>query len=204
MKVLISSFCFLQGVKLITFPEYGIYGIRMSRKRMSLFAETIPDPKNSHRIPCEDPEFKGKSTEIQRLLSCIARDNKMFLVINMAGRESCHRELGCPSDGQYLFNTNVVFSPKGEIVARYYKTHLYEESWFNPAKSAEVITFNTPFGKFATFICFDVMFKNPAVEAVEKYNIRNIVSSVAWVKTPPISDQSKCTRLLHGEKRLTF
>lgn len=171
---------------MLTFPEYGIYGIRMSRKRMSLFAETIPDPKISHRYPCIDPEFKGQSTEVQRLLSCIARDNEMFLVINMAGREICDRKVECPPDGQYLFNTNVVFSPEGELVARYYKRHLFQEDWFNPAKSNRVAIFNTPFGKFATFICFDVVFKKPAVEIIEKYNIRNIAYSVAWVSVPPL------------------
>nr|AXB88452.1 symplectin/biotinidase-like protein [Pterygioteuthis hoylei] len=172
------------GVKLLVYPEYGLYGTRMTRERMSLFAETIPDPKEGHRNPCIDRDFTGG--QVQRWLSCSARYNYMFIVVNMAGREACKPEDECPSDGQFLYNTNVVFSPKGEIIARYYKTNLFKEDWFNSSKSDDLAIFDTPFGKFATFICFDIMFKKPTVELIRKHNIRNIAYSTAWVERPPI------------------
>ena len=50
----------------------------------------------------------------------------------------------------------------------------------------EFITFQTPFGKFGTFTCFDVLFHDPAVPLVTKYNIDHVVFSTAWFDVLPL------------------
>lgn len=50
----------------------------------------------------------------------------------------------------------------------------------------EFITFETPFGKFGTFICFDALFHDPAIPLVEKYNIDHVVFPTAWFDVLPL------------------
>lgn len=50
----------------------------------------------------------------------------------------------------------------------------------------EFITFDTPFGKFGTFTCFDVLFHDPAVPLVTKYNINHVVFPTAWFDVLPL------------------
>ena len=50
----------------------------------------------------------------------------------------------------------------------------------------EYITFDTPFGKFGTFTCFDVLFHDPAIPLVEKYDIDHVVFPTAWFDVLPL------------------
>nr|C6KYS2.2 RecName: Full=Symplectin [Sthenoteuthis oualaniensis] len=175
-----------KGVKMIVFPEYGLYDINtLTRTRMDLMAEKVPHPKHGHRNPCDEPEYQTQSSEMLRTFSCMAKENDMYMVVNMAGREPCRRatEPECPGDKQLLYNTNVAFNNEGDVVARYYKTHLFwEEGWFNSSKNYEMALWDTPIGKFGTFMCFDFQ----AVQLIEQYNVRHIAYPASWVNLPPI------------------
>lgn len=75
----------------------------------------------------------------------------------------------------YLITTN-----------RYRKTNLFVEPQFNVTAISEVITFDTDFGvKFGTFICFDILFYNPALQLTRNYDITDIVFSTAWFSEAP-------------------
>jgi len=63
--------------------------------------------------------------------------------------------------GDEFFNTSVLIDPKGEIVARYSKSHLFsldskEPQLVKPGKECSVV--DTPFGKIGMAICYDVRF----------------------------------------------
>ncbi|XP_035287033.1 biotinidase-like isoform X4 [Anguilla anguilla] len=180
-----------QGAHIIVFPEDGIHGFTFTRESIAGYLETVPDPKAVSWNPCSDPT-RFPNTEVQHRLSCMAKSNSLYLVANMAGREDCDAQTPpCPPDGRYQFNTNVVFSANGTLVARYRKRNLYIESEFEfdtPA-DPQLITFDTPFaGRFGLFICFDILFYNPAMELVEKLGVRQLVFSTAWVNTLPLMD----------------
>lgn len=115
----------------------------------------------------------------------MASSNNMYIVANVGDYQSCDNKTDpkCPSDGHYQFNTNVVYSPNGTLIARYHKTHLFFETQFDPAPSTEHIFFETPFGRFGIFICFDLLFKNPAIDLIEIYNISNFAYPAAWWDT---------------------
>jgi deaminated glutathione amidase len=72
------------------------------------------------------------------------------------------------SDGR-LANRSLVFSPAGDVVARYDKIHLFdielasgeshrESATFRPGEEAVVLS--TPLGKFGLAICYDVRFSH--------------------------------------------
>ena len=71
---------------------------------------------------------------------------------------------------------------------RYHKQHpfLNEMKVVDRPVEPEFITFDTPFGKFGTFTCFDVLFHDPAIPLVEKYNIDHVVFPTAWFDVLPL------------------
>ena len=114
----------------------------------------------------------------------------MYLVVNMGDIKLCNKSTDqhCPTDGRYQYNTNVVFDNKGKLVARYHKQHpfLNEMKVVNHPVVPEYITFDTPFGKFGTFICFDALFHDPAVPLVTQYKVDHIVFPTAWFDVLPL------------------
>lgn len=59
---------------------------------------------------------------MQERLSCMARSNSIYVVANIGDKKPCNSsDPGCPRDGRYQYNTNVVFDSEGKLVARYHK-----------------------------------------------------------------------------------
>ncbi|XP_073677362.1 biotinidase-like [Garra rufa] len=177
-----------QGAQIIVFPEDGIHGFNFTRASIASYLETIPDPEKVTWSPCADPH-RFPDTEVLHSLSCMAQKNRLFLVANMPSRQSCNRTVDphCPADGQYQFNTNVVFSDQGVIVARYHKQNLFFEASFDTPPKCEFVTFTTPFaGRFGTFTCFDILFRDPAVTLVKEMGVRQIVFPTAWMDQLPL------------------
>ncbi|KAK2830259.1 hypothetical protein Q5P01_018190 [Channa striata] len=171
-----------QGAQILVFPEDGLQGINFSRSSISGYLETIPDPQQESWNPCTEPE-KYNNTEVLQRLSCAARRNNLYLVANVADLQPCTRKtdhVSCPSDGHWQFNTNVVFSSDGELVARYHKQNPYFEDAFDTPPQPEIIIFDTPFaGRFGLIICFDILFHMPTISLVEK-GVRQLIFPTAW------------------------
>ncbi|XP_028819381.1 biotinidase isoform X2 [Denticeps clupeoides] len=174
--------------QIIVFPEDAIQGFNFTRASIASYLETVPDPGLVTWCPCAEPT-RFPDTEILQRLSCIARRNRLYLVANMAGRQPCDptTDAHCPSDGRYQFNTDVVFSDDGALVARYHKQNLYFEAAFDAPRAAELVTFSTPFaGRFGVLTCFDLLFRAPAVALVEELGVRQLVYPTAWMNQLPL------------------
>ncbi|KAK2921189.1 hypothetical protein Q8A73_000674 [Channa argus] len=171
-----------QGAQILVFPEDGLQGINFSRSSISGYLETIPDPQQESWNPCTEPE-KYNNTEVLQRLSCVARRNNLYLVANMADLQPCPlktNHTSCPSDGNWQFNTNVVLSSTGQLVARYHKQNPYFEDAFDTPPQSEIIIFDTPFaGRFGLVICFDILFHMPTIALVEK-GVRQLIFPTAW------------------------
>lgn len=119
----------------------------------------------------------------------MAQKNGIYLVANMAGLELCNSttDAHCPPDGRYQFNTDVVFSSDGTLVARYRKQNLYFEAAFDAPPQMELITFSTPFaGRFGVLTCFDILFREPTIALVEDLGVRQLVYPTAWMNQLPL------------------
>ncbi|CAM4639663.1 unnamed protein product [Leuciscus chuanchicus] len=177
-----------QGAQIIVFPEDAIHGFNFTRASIAGYLETVPNPQEVTWSPCADPH-RFPDTEVLQNLSCMAHKNRLFVVANMPSRQSCNRTADprCPADGQYQFNTNVVFSDQGVIVARYHKQNLYFEAAFDAPPECEYVTFTTPFaGLFGVFTCFDILFRDPALTLVKDMGVRQIVYPTAWMNQLPL------------------
>jgi len=86
---------------------------------------------------------------------------------------------GCPSDGHFQYNVEIVFDNTGELVARYYKSHVFIHKCFDQPTVPDVVYFNASFGvSFGLFVCYDILHSTPADE-LEKLGLRNFPYSVA-------------------------
>uniref|UniRef100_I3JXQ3 Biotinidase n=1 Tax=Oreochromis niloticus TaxID=8128 RepID=I3JXQ3_ORENI len=180
-----------QGAQILVFPEDGIHGFNFTRSSIAAYLETIPNPQEESWNPCTEPE-RHNNTEVLQRLSCMARRNNLYLVANMPDLQPCPLKTSptstCPPDGRWQFNTNVAFRSDGLLIARYHKQNLFFEQSFDTPPEVEVITFDTPFaGKFGLFICFDILFHDPAVVLVEM-GVRQLIFPTAWMNTLPLLD----------------
>lgn len=67
---------------------------------------------------------------------------------------------------------------------RYRKINLYEEPKMQ--KGTELVTFKTDFGvTFGMFICFDILFKTPALDIFNNTEVTDVVYSTAWLSEAP-------------------
>ncbi|XP_063773432.1 pantetheinase-like isoform X2 [Pseudophryne corroboree] len=173
------------GAHIIVTPEYAICCFDLSREAVYPYLEDIPDPI-ANWTPCSDPQRFGR-TPVQERLSCMAKKNDIYLVANFGDKKRCSpSDSQCPQDGHYFYDTTVVFDPEGTLVARYHKYHLFfGETQFNVPKEPEISTFITPFGKFGIFICYDILFYNPAVTLVTQHNVDTIIFTTAWFNLLP-------------------
>ncbi|XP_017055095.1 vanin-like protein 3 [Drosophila ficusphila] len=154
---------------IIVFPEATLNGV------LTLTAV----PQFTELSLCE--EQPGDDTEIApflRRLACAAREYNTYLVVNVKERavEECPSESTCSNGGQVVYNTNVVFDRQGAVISRYRKWNLYLEHSTNRTEFPELATFATDFGvTFGHFICFDMLFYEPAQDLVERLGIRHVI-----------------------------
>ncbi|XP_055982337.1 pantetheine hydrolase VNN2-like [Sorex fumeus] len=174
-----------QHAQIIVTPEDALYGWKFTRETVFPYLEDIPDPQVNW-IPCQEPQRFGY-TPVQKRLSCLAKDNSIYVVANIGDKKPCKSsESTCPPNGYYQYNTNVVYDTEGKLVARYHKYHLYSEPQFDVPKMPELVTFNTTFGKFGIFTCFDILFHDPAVTLVKDLHVDTILFPTAWMNVLPL------------------
>jgi len=161
----------------------------ITRQEAVVFMEQVPHPASSDWIPCLQPHADPDPILIQRTLSCIAINNGLYVVANMGSVEVCGSSIDpdCPEDGHYQFNTNVAYDPDGRLVARYRKYNLFMNEYhiYDQPKSAEFVYFDTPFGRVGTFICFDIIFYEPAMWLADRGNVSLMAFSTAWMNELP-------------------
>uniref|UniRef100_A0A2K5R6Q2 Pantetheinase n=2 Tax=Cebus imitator TaxID=2715852 RepID=A0A2K5R6Q2_CEBIM len=174
-----------QGAHIIVTPEDALYGWNFNRESIYPYLEDIPHPQVNW-IPCDNPNRFGH-TPVQERLSCLAKDNSIYVVANIGDKKPCNAsDPQCPHDGRYQYNTDVAFDSQGKLVARYHKQNLFMgEEQFDAPKEAEVVTFNTTFGSFGIFTCFDVLFHDPAVTLVKDFHVDTILFPTAWMNVLP-------------------
>jgi omega-amidase len=115
------------------------------------------------------PWKEGAVSELQK----IAKENSLALVAGISDRE-----------GDSIFNAQVLVNAKGEVLAKYRKTHLVtaapldERACLSPGKefvAATIDNFNVGLS-----ICYDLRFPEMARTLAVKHGANVIVNSSAW------------------------
>lgn len=157
----------------------------LGRNTIKPYLEYIP-PLHVKWNPCMEPTVFNQ-TDVQNFLSCMARKSSVYVIANLGDKQPCDRDTDpqCPPDGQYQYNTNIVYDPSGNYVTKYHKYNLFYEYQFDKPGTFEVISFQTPFGKFGLITCFDVLFQHPTLDLILKDNITDIAFPTAWMDAEP-------------------
>uniref|UniRef100_A0A182PRL4 CN hydrolase domain-containing protein n=1 Tax=Anopheles epiroticus TaxID=199890 RepID=A0A182PRL4_9DIPT len=152
-------------------------------------ASFVPNPQDNI-VPCNNLEYEP----VVRDISCAARNRKKYVLINLTEKARCPEkfdERPCSADGLYHFNTNVAFDREGVVVSRYRKYNLFGEAGINTTVYPEIVSFDTDFGvRFGHFICFDLMFNEPALELV-RLNVTDFIFPTMWFSELPFLTASQ-------------
>ncbi|KAL7743924.1 hypothetical protein ACLKA6_003146 [Drosophila palustris] len=166
---------------ILVFPEYVL-----NNRELPTF---VPHP-SQNVTPCFVPDYELFLVE----LSCATRARGFYVLLNVIEKELCGQNYGsktwnpCPADGVRLFNTNVVLDPKGRVVSRYRKSHLWrgEYRYHSVLQEPDMATFETDFGvTFGHFICFDMLFYEPAMRLIVERNVTDILYPTYWFSELP-------------------
>jgi len=169
------------------FPEDGLFSpFGKTREQVRPFLEQIPDLVNATVNPCKRPDIYANQSQILFRMSCAASMNKIYISLDMGELKKCDTlDKNCPSDGFYHFNTAILFDDQGNLLVKYHKMNLFNEPYFDPAPQPELVFADTRFGRMGLFICFDMIFKLPGLELVEKYNVTTMLFNTWWLDELP-------------------
>ncbi|XP_076632048.1 vanin-like protein 1 isoform X2 [Colletes latitarsis] len=173
-----------QNADIVVFPEDGLTSIQVPViSKMDSWSTIVPAVEDEY-VPCTG-NWTGISETLKNI-SCAAKDNSIYVLINIAEKERCNSKNQCFLDEAIYHNTNVAFDRTGKIIARYRKVNLYMEPRFRPTKIPEIVTFDTDFGvKFGTFICFDILFWIPSLNMTRAAGVTNFLYPTAWFSEAP-------------------
>ena len=181
------------GAKILLLPEDGI--IYEPRTQLETCLEEIPDPTkltDGTNNPCQHVTIYNDSMPILSKLSCLANQHKIYLIGNYVTKQSCRSgsridEEICPDRGYFMLNTNVVMDPQGTFVQRYrkYNTFFLTEI-FDKAPGLELSYFDTPYGRFGVFTCFDILFPQPSLALLDQFKVDTVLFPTWWFDELPI------------------
>ncbi|MEM4211513.1 MAG: carbon-nitrogen hydrolase family protein [Nitrososphaerota archaeon] len=116
---------------IICLPELFTTGYNLSREEFMRISEPVPGPTSDK-------------------LCIFAQEVGAYVYAGLVERVEEARE---------IFDSSVLISPSGKLIAKYRKIHLageYEKEIFSPGK--EVVTASTDIGRLGLMICYDVVF----------------------------------------------
>lgn len=102
-----------QNADIIVFPEDGLTSLHMpNRSHMDSWTTLVPSIHDNY-VPCTDTNIDVSET--LKRLSCAAKQNRIYVVINIAEKRLNNDE--CLSNLTWHYhNTNVVFDRMGKIM----------------------------------------------------------------------------------------
>ncbi|KAK5638817.1 hypothetical protein RI129_013112 [Pyrocoelia pectoralis] len=167
---------------IIVYPEATLTANSLFKTHADVSAYSIEVNVNETSL-CDTPV-----TTFLTPLACAAVKYQTYIALNLYERAPCtkNEETKCSEDGWSFYNTNIVFNRKGVIVSKYRKYNLFGEIYMTRPKKADISIFRTDFNEtFAMFICFDILFRQPSLDLVNKYHVKSILYSSMWFSELP-------------------
>jgi pantetheine hydrolase len=157
----------VKNSQVVVFPEFGLTAVNSTEvKREDLYPFATPIPETSAQVtPCGNANYDQNN--ILYRMSCAAKSNQILVLINTIDWINCAGQTSCPEDGHFQYNTDVLFDESGKIVAKYHKSHEWTPyiGAYDQVPEPSQVTYLSSFGvNFGLFICFDIMFPDPAKE----------------------------------------
>lgn len=115
---------------------------------------------------------EGEDGETSKRLGEIAARHGVYLVVGMPIAE----------DGKF-YDAQLMYSPNGDRIATYRKTHLFsaEREWF--AAGSEPMVVDTPLGRIGMSVCYDLLFPE-YIRKLTDMGADLIINSTNWITNP--------------------
>lgn len=158
----------------------------------------IPEPAD-RVTPCGNDSYDA----VLQRLSCSASRSRKYVVINVTEKKNAS-DADSP-DVTLHYNANVVFDRNGVVISRYRKFNLFGEAGINITDTADISWFETDFNvTFGHFICFDLMFKEPAMVLLKNADIHDIVYPTMWFSELPFLTAVQAQGMWATKNRVNF
>jgi len=150
---------------------------------------------NQHRTPGLNREKYFTAGErlggpmLARVAS-LARELKVYLLLGFAELRAGR-----------MYNSAVIFSPRGEVASRYSKVHTAADEPFN-TKGAEFPVADTPLGRWGTLICFDRQL--PETARILALRGAQLILAPSWGGYGEMNDQMMRVRAYENGVWLAF
>jgi predicted amidohydrolase len=169
-----------QGAQVIVAPEGYLEGYVGNRGRTSGLQWT---------------KYLNEATEeidgpLMKRVRALARELKVYLMLGFAER----------LNGK-IYNTAVMFSPAGDLVSRYAKTHTADDEPFN-TKGVEFPVVQTALGRWGTLICFDR--RLPEAARILAIGGAQLIFVPSWGTYNEINDQMMRVRAYENGVHVVF
>ena len=135
------------GAEIVVFPENGPPGDDCGLPTASATCLTWPRVDETKDL-CNS---SSPHDDIISATACLAKQFKVYVSFNTGDAQDCLRDNSgdpiralCPAAGYLAFNTQVVLSPGGHLVAKHYKHYLFDDKKTQPtAKMLDPETFGS-------------------------------------------------------------
>ncbi|CAL4068792.1 unnamed protein product [Meganyctiphanes norvegica] len=190
------------GVDIMVAPEYGIQGMEQhyslfNNSNFRTLMQFLPDPAENVE-PCA-LDMAPEHFEAIQILSCAAKANQAYLVVNLGELVPCSNHVynpfniaiderrWCPPGGYHFYNTEIVLDRTGVVIVKYHKKNLFlEPAYTDGEQPDEAALFTTDFGiTFSCQVCFDIAYYHPGVSNVDNHDIKDVVMSTSWLDMLP-------------------
>lgn len=149
----------------LVFPEFGLApGGTKDRTLLSQSAEKIGEAAGN---PCVD--YAQEDQQLRPILyhmSCSAKALQLPILVNMIDYVQCdvEKDTQCPTDGFYLYNTDVGISSQGVFEVKYHKSHEYIglTPQFNVPQQSDPVSWILDGVEYGIMTCYDIFFSQPS------------------------------------------
>lgn len=154
-----------------------VMDLRKFYKSSGSFIPDLTMTKTHQVVPCDLESVHLPISTALAMISCAARDNRIYVVLNIFELYYC--DFPCTEDDKLLFNANVVFDRYGVIVAHYRKFNTMLEPWIDQIYTPHESVFTTDFGvTFGQIIGIDLLKRNIInLYQQENQSVHNILLS---------------------------
>ena len=172
--ILMSAEAASNGAKAVCFPEIAVTGYSPTTISEKYYEISEPVP--------------GKTTD---LLCKAAKDSGIYIVTGFSELSAVPGK---------LYNSQLTFAPDGTIAAHYRKIHVWglEKLYWQESAQCDFATFDMPYCKAGTMICYDTSFPETA-RCLALLGCNVIFDSAAWrVQEADIWDLNTRSRALEN------
>jgi pantetheine hydrolase len=162
------------GAKVIVTPEYSNTGIQIARGSRPFVSTPLPD------APTSGPVWETETAGMHPLVEDFARlaaEVDAYIVTDFLERD------GEDDDARY-YNTMIVLDPEGRLLAKYRKINLYMFENLIESRGDEVVSFDTPYGRFGMLLCLDPLSPWTWRRLVNEHRVDFLVAQTLWEPTP--------------------